>query len=209
MPLAGWRRRVLAAGGFPASWLLAGPAASIPAWTWALAALPLLMAYPLRAWRDAPLFPTPAGALDALSGRLTLPPRASLLDAGCGLGHGLEALRSAWPDARIEGVEASLPLAWACRWRCRWARIHRGDLWGHDWGGHDLVYLFQRPESMPRAAAKARAEMRPGAWLVSLEFPVPGWTPGHRVALDPRRTLWAYRIGPEPAARSTGAGPRR
>ena len=33
-----------------------------------------------------------------------------------------------------------------------------------------MVYLFQRPESMPRAVAKARAELKPGAWLVSLEF---------------------------------------
>jgi hypothetical protein len=37
-----------------------------------------------------------------------------------------------------------------------------------------MVYLFQRPESMPRAMAKAAAELQPGAWLVSLEFEAPG-----------------------------------
>ena len=39
-----------------------------------------------------------------------------------------------------------------------------------------MVYLFQRPESMERAFAKATHELAPGCWLVSLEFAVPGRT---------------------------------
>ena len=62
-----------------------------------------------------------------------------------------------------------------CARRCPWAQVHWGDMWRADWSGYQLVYLFQRPESMARAAAKAQAEMAPGAWLVSLEFAVPGW----------------------------------
>ena len=37
-----------------------------------------------------------------------------------------------------------------------------------------MVYLFQRPESMQRAWDKARRDMRPGTWMVSLEFDVQG-----------------------------------
>ena len=42
-----------------------------------LGALALLLAvYPLNAWRDAPLFPTPAGALQGLETIAPLPPES-------------------------------------------------------------------------------------------------------------------------------------
>ena len=82
--------------------------------------------------------------------------------------------------------------------RCalRWpgACGQRGDMWGVDWGRYALVYLFQRPESMARAAAKASAEMPPGTWLVSLEFPVPGVRPQAKLPLGAERVLWVYRL---------------
>ena len=125
---------------------------------------------------------------------MPLPDGARVLDAGCGLGHGLQALHAAWPQARIEGVEWSPPLALLAGWRCPWARVRRGDLWADDWSGVDLLYLFQRPESMPRAARKARTEMRRGTWLVSLDFAVPGWR--ERAVIDEpgRRRVWVYRV---------------
>jgi hypothetical protein len=155
----------------------------LPAWAWLLPLGLLLLAYPVRAWRDAPVFPTPPGALKALPRHAQLPPDASVLDAGCGAGDGLIALHqalhqatpaapnAACPQLRLEGVEHSW-LWWAVSaWRCRaQARVRRGDMWADHWQAHDLVYLFQRPETMPRAWAKARAEMRPGTWLLSLEF---------------------------------------
>ncbi len=62
---------------------------------------------------------------------------------------------------------------WA-RWTCPDAVVRRGDLWRDDWSGFQVVYLFQRPESMAKALAKARTELRPGSWLLSLDFPLPG-----------------------------------
>ncbi|MCA0241050.1 MAG: class I SAM-dependent methyltransferase [Proteobacteria bacterium] len=187
----GWRRLIVAAG-FPLSSLALGTAA--PAWAWLLAALPLVLAYPLRAWSDAPLFPTPRHALRPLAAAIALPAGARVLDAGCGLGHGLRALHAAWPAARIEGVEWSALLAWACARRCRFAAVRRGDLWAGDWRGLQLVYLFQRPESMARAWAKAEAELPRGAWLVSLEFAVPGVQPWRRLDAGGGRPLWLYRM---------------
>ncbi len=195
----GRARRALVTLGFPLSSLVQGLAA--PAWAWLLAAAVLLLAYPLRAWRDAPLFPTPRRALLPLAAALPLPPGARVLDAGCGLGHGLQALRLAWPEARLEGVEWSAALAWACRWRCRFAQVRRGDLWAGSWQALAVVYLFQRPESMARAWAKAGAEMAPGSWLVSLEFAVPGVLPVAQLDAGRGRPLWLYRVG--------GTQPRR
>jgi SAM-dependent methyltransferase len=164
-----WWRRLMIGLGFPLSLLLMN-AASLPGWTWLLPLLLLLLIYPLNAWRDAPLFPTPHRALDALAVAAPLPAGASVLDAGCGLGDGLKALRCAYPDARLSGIEWSWPLRALCAMRCPWAQVRQGDIWRADWSGFDMVYLFQRPESMSRAVAKAATELKPGAWLVSLEF---------------------------------------
>lgn len=198
----GLARRLWVAAGFPLSAWALGAAAAWPAWAWLLLLLPLLLAYPMRAWRDAPFFPTPARALQGLDAVVGQPAR--VLDAGCGLGHGLRALRALWPHAALQGVEWSPLLACATRWRCPWARITRGDLWAQDWAQLDLVYAFQRPESMERLWAKAQAELPPGRWLVSLEFAVPGVTPHASLQVPGQRPVWIYRT-PEAGGRSTAA----
>ena len=188
-----WWRRGLIAAGFPLS-LAASGMASLPAWAWLVPLALLLAVYPLNAWRDAPIFPTPRHALQALAVQVSLVPGARVLDAGCGLGDGLLALRRADPQARIEGVEWSWPLRLLCQLRCPWSRVRRGDMWRADWSGCQLVYLFQRPESMARALAKAQAEMEPGSWLVSLEFAVPEVPPDATLKLPGDRAVWLYRI---------------
>ncbi|MEO7105772.1 MAG: class I SAM-dependent methyltransferase [Rhodoferax sp.] len=192
-----WWRRVLIAGGFPLSLALSLPslglAAALPAWAWLVPLLLLLAVYPLNAWRDAPLFPTPANALDSLPQHAPLPEGARVLDAGCGLGHGLKALRRAYPQAELHGLEWSWPLRWLCALRCPWAQVRRADIWAADWSAYDMVYLFQRPESMPRAVAKARAELRTGAWLVSLEFEAQGIQSTAQCAQPGGKMVWLYQ----------------
>jgi hypothetical protein len=48
---------------------------------------------------------------------------------------------------------------------------------------------------MARALAKARAELQPGAWLVSLEFAVGGEPPSGRLDGVQGRPVWLYQIG--------------
>lgn len=192
---AGRTRRAVLALGWVLSWSLLVGFERWPAWVWLVALAMLLLAYPLGAWRDAPVFPTPIGALDRLPVHLALTPGARILDAGCGTGAGLRALRSAFPQAAIVGIERSLPLAIWARWRCPWAVILHGDIWRGSWSGYALVYLFQRPESMSRAWEKARQDMVDGGWLVSLEFPVEGRRPQATWTLPGERRVWVYRIG--------------
>jgi len=186
-------RRVFIAAGFPLSLAASGAVGPLPAWAWLVALALLMLVYPLRAWRDAPIFPTPAGALRGLAQGVPLAPRAAVLDAGCGLGAGLVELRREYPDAALEGIEWSWPLSLAAAARCRFARIRRGDLWSADWSGFALVYLFQRPESMARAAAKAAHELRPGAWLASLEFEIASLQPQLILEGGEGRRVWLYR----------------
>jgi SAM-dependent methyltransferase len=187
-----WWRRVMIGLGFPLSLLLT-QAASLPAWVWLVPLLALLLIYPLNAWRDAPLFPTPRHALKDLAAQVSLASGALILDAGCGLGDGLKALRAAYPQAQLTGIEWSWPLCALCSLRCPWATVCQGDIWVKDWSGFDMVYLFQRPESMPRAAAKANAELKPGAWLVSLEFEAQTLHAHTVLRTVQGKPVWVYR----------------
>jgi hypothetical protein len=190
-----WWRRLLIGGGFPLSLAItlgSAGASNMPTWSWLVPLALLLLVYPINAWRDAPLFPTPFDALEELPKHAPLPAEASILDAGCGAGHGLQALHGAYPQAHLHGLEFSWPLRFLSALRCPWARVRHGDIWLADWSGYDMVYLFQRPESMTRAVIKA-AELREGAWLVSLDFEAT-----HLIATAQYRTpggkmVWVYR----------------
>ncbi len=188
-------RRLIAALGFPVSALILGWRPDGGSWGWLLALALLWWLYPRRSWTEAPVFPTPRGALAPLPGHVPLPPGSRVLDAGCGVGDGLRELLRAYPGAHVEGVEWSRPLALLARWRARGAQVRQGDLWADDWAPFALVYVFQRPESMPRVWGKACAEMAPGAWLVSLDFAVPDVGAVASWQLDNGQFVWLYRPG--------------
>ena len=189
-----WRRLIVALG-FPVSVLALGWQGGASGLLWLAPLLILWWLYPRRSWSEAPLFPTPRDALERLPALAPLPAGARVLDAGCGVGDGLRELLHAYPQAHVEGVEWSHPLAWLARWRARGATVRQGDLWADDWAPFALVYVFQRPESMPRVWAKACAELAPGAWLVSLDFAVPEVTPAGSWQLDNGQFVWLYRPG--------------
>lgn len=193
-PATAWRRGLMGVG-FPLSLLASGLAGGLPPLAWGVALAALALIYPLQSWRDAPMFPTPARALEGLEAITPLPLAPRVLDVGCGMGHGLRALQQALPAARIEGIERSWPLALLTRLRCRFARVQQGDMWRQHWQGFDLVYLFQRPETMARAWDKARSEMAAGSWLASLEFEVPGRVPDAVLRNVPGKPVWLYRVG--------------
>ncbi len=191
-----WWRRSIVALGFPLSIVLSG-GVTLPGWAWLIPLAVLALIYPVNAWRDAPLFPTPLNALRDLHQHALLLPGALVLDAGCGLGDGLKALRLAYPESQLHGLEWSWPLRALCAMRCPWARVRQGDIWRADWSPYAMVYLFQRPESMERAFAKAQAQMQTGAWLVSLEFEVKGRKPHAKVEAPDGRPVWLYQMSPQ------------
>lgn len=188
-----WRQFCVAAG-FPLSLAVSGLGAALPAWTWLIPLVVLILIYPMNAWRDAPLFPTPAGVLEGLNNIASLPEGARILDAGCGLGHGLRELHRVYPQARLTGLEWSWPLRFVCGLLCPFATVRRADIWAEDWSAYDMIYLFQRPESMAPAARKAKADLRPGAWLISLEFEATSLAPTAVLRPGAGKPVWVYQM---------------
>lgn len=187
-------RKALIVLGFPMSMVVSSSTISIPPIAWLFLLGLIVLVYPRKAWRDAPLFPTPKKALRELQQHIVLPAGARILDAGSGLGDGLLALRDAFPRAELHGVEMSWPLRVLSAMRCSFARIRQGDIWLVDWRSFDMVYMFQRPESMPRAVEKAEAELRRGAWLVSLEFEAQELIPNATLTCRDGRPVWIYQV---------------
>ena len=106
-------RRVFVAAGFPLSFARLGRAGALPAWAWLAAARRCSRSsIRSRAWRDAPLFPTPAR-------RAARPRRAGApLAPRCGRPRRrLRPRRRRWsscaasiPQATLAGIEWSWPL---------------------------------------------------------------------------------------------------
>jgi len=56
-------------------------------------------------------------------------------------------------------------------------RVVRGNFWTADLGRADVVFCYLFPDVMERMAAKLRSDVKPGAVVVSCNFPVPGFAP--------------------------------
>lgn len=131
-----------------------------------------------------------------------------LLDVGSGTGSLVSRLAALRPDWQVTGIETAPAPYWWSRWRSRHqpaANLIRGDFWQHSLGNYDLVYAFLSPVPMPTLWRKAVREMKPGSWLVSNSFAIPGAR--HTTELqvgDARGTiLYCYRIPGKPRSAST------
>lgn len=128
---------------------------------------------------QVPFYPSNPAVWAAVAERLGEPVR--FIDIGSGFGGLVLYLDQRFPGSRFFGIEIA-PLPWlASRVRARLrrsrARFMRGDYGRIDLSDYDVVFVFLSPAAMPALWRKASAEMRPGALLLSCEFPIPGIMP--------------------------------
>ncbi|MEC5399445.1 class I SAM-dependent methyltransferase [Uliginosibacterium sp. H1] len=184
---------------------------SIPAWLWLSGFAALALIYWSSFRTQVPLF---------LSNRITvhklaawLPPQGTvkLLDIGSGTGSLLTRLARLRPDWALTGIESAPAPYVLSRWLARkLPQLHlvRGDFWKHSLAGYDVVYAFLSPVPMGDLWRKAVREMRPGSWLVSNSFAIPGAAPEDRVEVGDTRgsVLYCYRIPGRGGRQANAAG---
>lgn len=151
---------------------------ALPPWVLLLGFAVLLLLNWNALVERVPLYLTGPATEQVLSERLArLPESFAFVDLGCGVGGSLLRLAGTYPAASFVGVETA-PLPFLICWlRClarRNCRVRFRSLWQEPLGEYDAVYCFLSPAPMPRLWEKARAEMHPGALLISNSFEVPG-----------------------------------
>lgn len=167
-------------------------ALALPGWVYLLAFVALVLVYWNAARGRVPLYLSNRATKEALVALLPAKRGVHFLDIGSGLGGPIAALALARKDGAFVGLE-SAPLPFALSWlRLAFlgppnARVRLADFWRHDLAGHDIVYAFLSPVPMTALYDKARAEMDPGALLISNSFEVPGHAPDRIIEVDDAR----------------------
>lgn len=158
---------------------LAMLALQLPPWLFLATFLVMLALYWSTFRTQVPFYASGSAAWDAVA--MELPQRPlRIIDIGSGLGGLALDIAARRPDCQITGVELA-PLPWlVSRLRPRAGdncRFLRGDYHALDFADYDVVFAYLSPAAMAQLWAKARAEMRSGALLLSHEFPVPNVAP--------------------------------
>ncbi len=186
-PGGGWL--VFHAAFLPAAVFLHGLA--LPPWSWLAAFLMVLLSNWNSFRHGVPLYLTGAAANRALGGLLReRAPGFRFIDLGSGLAGTLCRLARVYPESHFTGVETaplSFALAWLRSLPLRNCRIRYRSLWRESLGDYDVAYCFLSPIPMPALWAKARAELKPGAWLVGNTFGIPGVMPDLEIPVRARR----------------------
>jgi hypothetical protein len=122
-------------------------------------------------------------------------PQPGQLALDLGSGDGRLLLAMAERGCRGVGYEVNLFLVWLSRWRA-WRQgasvtVHWRDFSQADVREADLVMLYGVDRSLARLARKLKREMKPGALIVSLRYPIPDWPTDER-----RDAAFLYRISP-------------
>ncbi len=136
--------------------------------------------------------PTKRSYIPHIISLLALRSGEKVADLGSGSGRVLIAL--AQSGAEAHGFEHNPLLVWYSRRSVRSAGLkekaftHRRNFWHQDLSSFDAVVVYGISYIMPRLERKLRAELRPGARVVSNAFPFPNWRPAAT-----HKKLYLYR----------------
>ncbi len=155
--------------------------------------------------RVAPYIPAPVSAVRAALEAAWVGPCDTLYDLGSGDGRAVVIAARDYCVGRAVGVEIDPVLVEVSRAYARMygvgdrVEIVEGDFFRVSLEGATVVYLYLYASINERLKPKLERELRPGARVVTLDFPVPGWTPLYTRRLrdegDILRTIHVYVVG--------------
>lgn len=128
--------------------------------------------------------PVPTGLLPQIVLALKLAPGDTFYDLGCGDGRVLTAAFESRPSINAVGVENN-PLVFAAARRLSSSQIQLrlGNLFDVNLTDATVVFAYLHPDLNRALIPKLENELRSGARVVTLQFPLPGWTPSQTVEL--------------------------
>lgn len=142
---------------------------------------------------------THSSKIEAILDAIPMKAGDRIIDLGCGDGR---FLASAARRYGVTGVGYDINFLAMLMARCRLLfapaglSVKRKNFFSVSLSDSDLIFCYLFPDVMEKVAIKANQEMKEGAWLVSCNFPLPGWIPkkvltaDHSVQKDP---IYIYR----------------
>ena len=165
---------------------------------------------PREAWmasgeRVAPYIPAPLSVVRAALEAAWVSPCDVVYDLGSGDGRVVVIAARDYCVEKAVGVEIDPVLVEAARAYARMYRVAdrveiiEGDFYRVDVSEATVVYLYLYMSINESLRPKLERELRPGARVVTVDFPVPGWLPLYTRRLrdesDILRTIHVYVIG--------------
>ncbi|MFO7760510.1 MAG: SAM-dependent methyltransferase [Thermodesulfobacteriota bacterium] len=138
----------------------------------------IAVAMAIRITKGALYVSTSHQRIRAVLEEITFQPGQVLMDLGCGDGRTLRAARKRF-HIRAIGYEINL-LAFI---KARIYSLGRGidirhrNFWNEAIDAADVIFCYLVPDVMADLASKVKAEAKPGAMIVSFNFPIPEFTP--------------------------------
>lgn len=117
--------------------------------------------------------------IKAFLSAVSMTPDQILVDLGCGDGRVLRQANKRYGLHAI-GYEINLLAYLKARSLCLFKpgiRLVLKNFWQADISQADVVYCYLYPDVLKRLALKLSTELKPGAVVVSGNFPLPGWRP--------------------------------
>ena len=149
--------------------------------------------------RGALFIPTSPTRVKAFLDAIPMSSQNLLVDLGCGDGRVLRAARKRY-GVRTLGFEINPFAYFTAKIRSlgdKDIKIRRSNFWKEDLRDANVVFCYLFPDVMKRLAEKLEAELHPGTWVVSCNFPIPGWNakkvirPNSHIHGDP---IFIYRL---------------
>jgi len=149
----------------------------------ALVSLPGFSQDPRFANKLAPYVASPVRVVELMLDMAKVKPGETVIDLGCGDGRILVAAAGKY-KAKAVGVEISPKLVAEAKARiakqgltAEQAQVIQGDLLQADLTSADVVTIYLATEVNTQLRPRLEKYLKPGARVVSHDFPVPGWKP--------------------------------